>query len=128
MTTTASPPPPTVAPPGADRTGLLKRFLDDWVLPRWRVLVYTLVLTGLLAAVTGLYPMVIKYAFDSLAKGTMASLPVVLGAIVAVTAARAILLYIHAIAANRVVLRMTTDIQKAALQHLITADFARLSR
>jgi subfamily B ATP-binding cassette protein MsbA len=128
VTTTAIPPVPTVAPPGGDRANLLKRFLDERVLPRWRTLVYTLILTGLLAAVTGLYPMVIKYAFDSLAKGTMASLPVVLGAIVAVTAARAILLYVHAIAANRVVLRMTTDIQKAALQHLITADFARLSR
>ncbi len=58
----------------------------------------------------------------------MGPLPWVLGAIVSVTAARAILLYIHAVAANRVVLRMTTDIQKAALQHLITADFARLSR
>ena len=58
----------------------------------------------------------------------MGPLPLVLAAIVSVTAARAILLYIHAIAANRVVLRMTTDIQKAALQHLISADFARLSR
>ena len=128
MTTTTNTRAPKVASPLGDRTGLLKRFINEWVLPRWQSLVYTLVLTGLLAAVTGLYPIVIRYAFDSLAKGTMAPLPWVLAAIVSVTAARAILLYVHAIAANRVILRMTTDIQKAALQHLISADFARLSR
>ena len=128
MTTTTNTRAPKVASPVGDRTGLLKRFINEWVLPRWQSLVYTLVLTGLLAAVTGLYPIVIRYAFDSLAKGTMAPLPWVLAAIVSVTAARAILLYVHAIAANRVILRMTTDIQKAALQHLISADFARLSR
>jgi subfamily B ATP-binding cassette protein MsbA len=128
VTTTTNTRAPKVTSPVGDRTGLLKRFINEWVLPRWQSLVYTLVLTGLLAAVTGLYPIVIRYAFDSLAKGTMAPLPWVLAAIVSVTAARAILLYVHAIAANRVILRMTTDIQKAALQHLISADFARLSR
>jgi subfamily B ATP-binding cassette protein MsbA len=126
--TTTNTRPTAVTSSAGDRTGLLKRFIRDWVVPRWRALVYTLVLTGLLAAVTGLYPIVIRYAFDSLAKGSMAPLPWVLAAIISVTVARATLLYIHAIAANRVILRMTTDIQKAALQHLISADFARLSR
>ncbi len=125
MTTTIKPPDPHAA--GAQRS-LLWRFLEDWIWPRWRILVYALVLTGLLAAVTGLYPMVIKYAFDSLVKGEMAPLPLVLAAIVGATAARAILLYMHAVTANRIVLKMTTDIQKAALAHLINADYARLTR
>lgn len=110
------------------RRGLLGRFLDDWIWPRWRTLVYALVLTGLLAAITGLYPMVIKYSFDAVNKGDLAPLPWILVAIIAATTVRAILLYMHAVTANRIVLRMTTDIQKAAFKHLISADYARLTR
>lgn len=125
MTTSIKPP----GPQSADaQSSLLWRFLEDWIWPRWRILLYALVLTGLLAAVTGLYPMVIKYSFDSLVKGDMAPLPLVLSAIVVATIARAILLYMHAVTANRIVLKMTTDIQKAALAHLINADYARLTR
>ena len=48
---------------------LLARFMADWVWPRWRELLSTLVLTGFLAAATGGYPTVIKLSFDTLMKG-----------------------------------------------------------
>jgi ATP-binding cassette, subfamily B, bacterial MsbA len=109
-------------------SGLLGRFLEDWIRPHWRILLHALGLTGLLAAITGLYPMVIKYSFDSLIKGDLTPLPWILAAIVAATLIRAVLLYLHAVTANQIVLRMTTDIQKAAFKHLIDADYARLTR
>ena len=49
--------------------GLLKRFMREWVAPRWRELLWALVLTGLLAATTGAYPMIIKASFDTLDEG-----------------------------------------------------------
>jgi subfamily B ATP-binding cassette protein MsbA len=115
-------------PSPEEQKGLLKRFVDDWVLPRWRSLLYALLLTGLLAAVTGLYPLVIKHSFDALIKGELSPLPLVITTIIIVTGVRSILLYVHAVTASRIVLRMTTDIQKAALEHLVNADYARLTR
>ena len=44
--------------------GLLKRFTREWVAPRWREILWALVLTGLLAATTGGYPLIIKHSFD----------------------------------------------------------------
>ena len=33
--------------------GLLKRFMREWIYPRWRELIVAMVLTWLLAAITG---------------------------------------------------------------------------
>ena len=107
---------------------LLKRFMDDWIWPRWRELAVTLVLTACLAAATGGYPTVIKLSFDTLMKGDKSILPMVLAAIIGITAIRSTFLYFQSVATNRLVLRMTTDLQKKAFAHLIAADFARLSR
>ena len=107
---------------------LLARFLRDWIAPRWHEIAGALVLTALLAACTGLYPVIIKWSFDALNGGAKDQLPAVLVIIVLVTAARAILMYAQNIATNRIVMRMATDMQAAAFSHLVAADFARLSR
>ena len=110
---------------------LLDRFLSDWVWPRWRELAWTLVLTACLAAATGGYPTVIKLSFDTLMKGAGGEtglLGLVLGAIIGITLVRSAFLYLQAVATNRLVLRLTTDIQQLAFSRLINADFARLSR
>jgi subfamily B ATP-binding cassette protein MsbA len=113
----------------ARRRGLLKRFIDEWVLPRWRELLFALFLTALLAAATGAYPMIIKVSFDSLVKNKETSaLPYVLTAIIAVTLLRSIFLYLQTVETNRIVMRVTTDMQKVAFAHLIGADLARLTR
>ena len=51
-----------------------------------------------------------------------------LAAIIAITLARSIFLYLQTIATQRIVLSITTDIQRKAFAHLMNADFARLSR
>lgn len=108
--------------------GLLGRFLMDWLFPRWREILVATLLTGALAAATGAYPLVIKFSFDTLMKGDPTWLPWVIGAIIAITAARSVFLYLQTVATQRIVLRMTTDIQRTAFDHLMWADFARLSR
>lgn len=112
----------------ADAKILLRRFMADWVWPRWRELAVTFVLTAFLAAATGGYPTVIKLSFDTLMKGDKTILPTVLAAIIGITAVRSIFLYFQAVATNRLVLRMSTDIQQKAFAKLIAADFARISR
>ena len=83
----------------------------------------SLVLTGGPAATTGGYPLIIKLSFDTLMKpGSQDMLPWVLGAIVGTTTMRSIFLYLHQVTAATIVMRMTTDIQKAAFAHLSAAD------
>ncbi len=112
----------------ARQLGLLKRFSREWIVPRWRELSYALLLTAILAAATGAYPMIIKASFDALMKEQKGALPYVLGAIVGVTMLRSLFLYLQTVETNRIVMRQTTDMQKHAFAHLIWSDFARLTR
>lgn len=112
----------------AQSQALLRRFLNDWVWPRWPSLLGALALTALLAAATGAYPMIIKASFDTLMGNDQAVLLYVLAAIVGITMLRSLLLYFHAVATNRIVLRIAADLQKTAFAHLVAADFARLAR
>jgi ATP-binding cassette, subfamily B, bacterial MsbA len=111
--------------------GILRRFAGDWVLPRWRMIALALCWTGGVAAATAGYPLIIKHSFDSLRQpgsSPGAALPLVLFAVVGITAARGLFLFLHQTTATRVVTRMVTDVQKAAFAHLMNADFARLTR
>ena len=108
--------------------GLLGRFVRDWMWPRRREFFISLLLTAGLAAATGAYPLVIKASFDTLLKGESNWLPYVLAAIVLITGTRSIFLYLQNVATQRIVWRMTTDMQRMAFSHLLKADFARLSR
>jgi ATP-binding cassette, subfamily B, bacterial MsbA len=130
---TKTPNGPALPPSGAlsldeRKRGLLKRHLRDWIYPRWRELAVALGLTAMLAAATGAYPMIIKTSFDALMQKQDAVLPMVLGAIVGVTMLRSLFLYLQTVETNRIVMRMTTDMQKVAFSHLIWSDLARLSR
>ncbi len=107
---------------------LLARFLKEWVWPRWRQLLVALSLTGLLAAASASYPIIIKQSFDSLMTGSPDLLPLVLGAIVFVTMIRSFFLYLQTVVTNRIVQRMTTDIQSHAFARLIAADYASITR
>jgi len=119
---------PFAVPATVRGQGTLRRFAGDWLLPRWRQIALALLFTIGLAGTTGGYPLVIKHSFDSLLKTDSHALPWVLVAIVAVTATRSLLLYLHQVTAARIVMRMSTDIQEAAFAHLIGSDYARLTR
>ena len=91
-------------------------------------MLWALLLMTCLAAVTGGYPMIIKASFDTLMADDGANLLIVLGAIITITMLRSIFLYLQTVATQRIVTRMSTDIQKDAFTHLINADFARMTR
>jgi subfamily B ATP-binding cassette protein MsbA len=110
------------------KRGTLVRFLGDWVWPRWRQIALALLFTAGLASTTGAYPVIIKHSFDTLMQGDPSTLPLVLAAIVGVTLVRGAFHYLHQVTAAKIVMRMTTDIQKAAFAHLINSDYARLTR
>ncbi len=132
----AQPPVPPPAPKAASKRlafdtasrALIGRFWRDWIWPRRPQLVVSFVLTALLAAATGAYPAIIKQSFDTLKSGNADALPWVLGAIVTATMTRSLLQYLQNVQTNRILLRMTTDIQMAELKHLLHADLARVSR
>ena len=108
--------------------GLLRRFVADWIWPRWRQIVVALLFTAGLAAATAGYPLIIKAAFDSLMQPGSLALPWVLASVIGITTCRGLFLYLHQITTARIVTRMVTDIQRAAFAHLINGDFARFGR
>ncbi len=107
---------------------VLWRFIQDWIWPARAQVALALLFTAGLAASTGGYPLIIKHSFDSLMKPESGILPLVLVAIVAVTALRSLFLYLHQVTTMRIVLRIVTDIQQKAFAHLIAADYARITR
>jgi subfamily B ATP-binding cassette protein MsbA len=72
--------------------------------------------------------MIIKASFDSLMEQKEGVLLYVLAAIVSVTMMRSLFLYLQTVETNRIVMRLTTDMQKLAFKHLIGSDLARLTR
>ncbi len=112
----------------AAQRSLMARVVSDWVQPRWKELAGAFSLMVGLAAVTGAYPSLIKYAFDVLPQGNVSQMYVICGLIILATTARAILLYLTNVTSSRIVLSMTVGMQKAAVAHLLKADFARLTR
>ena len=108
--------------------GILRRFITDWIWPARAKVLLALLFTAGLAATTGGYPLIIKHSFDSLMKPDSGVLPLVLTAVIVVTALRGLFLYLHQVTTMRIVLRMVTDIQKAAFAHLVNADYARITR
>jgi len=138
LSTTAAPPaaggptepnrPPAALAFDARTRGLIKRVIADWIRPRWRELGLAFLLMLGLAVVTGAYPRLIKYAFDVLPKGELGVMYRIAGLIILATSARAILLYLSTVATNRIVMRITVDMQRRGVSHLLKADFARLTR
>ena len=108
--------------------GLLLRFWREWVAHRWPQLLVALVLMSVVAATTGAYPLIIKQSYDMLITGRSGVLHLVLLAIVGATMVRALFLYLSVVQSNGIVMRTTTDLQKAVFAHLISSDYARITR
>ena len=108
--------------------GILHRFIRDWIWPSRGRVALALLYTAGLAATTGSYPLIIKHSFDTLMKPGSDVLPLVLAAIIVVTAARGLFLYLHQVTTMGIVLRIITNIQQAAFAHLVNADYARITR
>ena len=83
---------------------------------------------AVVAGLTGLYGVVVKYAVNALGSGQMQYLWTVVAAIIAMTSGRSLFLYLQNIVTNRTIMGLTVDIQKEAYAHLLDADYARIAR
>ena len=126
---------------------LVSRLWRDWLAPHRATLAVVLVLIVVVACATGLYPVLIKAAFEAFTNrnGTGAPIKINLiltrfvldrqGAImlapvfvILVTAVKGFALFGLTVLTNRVVTRIEADMQTALYAHLIDADIAQLGR
>lgn len=112
---------------GGDTIATIKRLWRTQMRAHWRVLAVVLGCIALVAAATGLYPMLIKHAYDAFtSKDTQAILYVPLLVIV-VTSVRGFSLLAQTVLTNKVVTQVEADMQTQLYGHLIDADLAQLS-
>ncbi|AWN44226.1 ABC transporter ATP-binding protein [Methylobacterium durans] len=111
-----------------DTLPLIWRVWREWLSPHRGTLAVVLVLIALVGAATGLYPMLIKSAFDAFDNkdiGALAYGPLI---VIAVTSVRGFALFGQTVLTNRVVTRVEADMQAALYGHLIESDLAQLAR
>jgi ATP-binding cassette, subfamily B, bacterial MsbA len=106
----------------------MERHFRDWILPRWTGALGVMLLTIAVAAASSSYPLIIKYAADSVEKRNAGALPVILALVVAISAVKALFMYLQIVQSNSFIQRMTTDIQRKVFDHIIAADFAVATR
>ncbi len=109
---------------------LLARFWNEWMSKRWREILLSLLLMGLLAATTGAYSEIVKRAFNALGTGKPepGALTFVMVAIAAITFLRALFMYLQTIVTNRTVNRVGVDLQRHVYAHMLAADYERIGR
>ncbi|MCP1559554.1 UNVERIFIED_ORG: subfamily B ATP-binding cassette protein MsbA [Methylobacterium sp. SuP10 SLI 274] len=111
-----------------DTLPLLGRLWREWLAPHRATLAVVLVLITVVGVATGLYPALIKAAFDAFDRKDMSSLAYGPLIVIAVTSARGFALFGQTVLTNRVVTRVEADMQAALYAHLIDADLAQLGR
>jgi subfamily B ATP-binding cassette protein MsbA len=115
-------------PLSGDTLPLIRRLWRDWMRPHARTLLLVLGLVVLVAGATGLYPVLIKAAFDAFTARDETAILVAPLFVIAVTAVKGFSLLALTILTNRVVTRIEADMQTALYGHLIDADLAQVGR
>lgn len=107
---------------------MLGRLWRDWMRPHRGALALLLVFVALVSGATGLYPVLIKMAFDAFAARDADAILYGPVFVLAVTAVKGFALLGLTVLTNRVVTRIEADMQAALYAHLIEADLAQLGR
>ncbi len=130
-----------------DTAGLVRRLWRDWLAPHRAKLLLVVALIVVVAVSTGLYPVLIKAAFEAFTNRSGTGAPIKINLIVVrfvldrneaialapllvvvVTSIKGFALYAMTVLTNRVVTRTEADMQSALYAHLIDADLAQLGR
>jgi ATP-binding cassette, subfamily B, bacterial MsbA len=111
-----------------DTVETIARLWRRWGRPHRATLALVLVCIALVAAATGLYPILISKAYDAFTAHDERA--ILLGPlfIIAVTSVRGFSLLAQTVLTNKVVTRIEADMQSALYAHLIDADLAQLGR
>ncbi len=107
---------------------LMARLWREWVSPHWRSLALVVALMGIVSAATGAYPLLIDWTYSLFEAKDMRVVWMVPALAVIITAVKGLAMFSQTVMTNRMVYRITTDMQKAMFGHLLAADMARLTR
>ncbi|MFL5150213.1 MAG: ABC transporter ATP-binding protein [Microvirga sp.] len=118
----------TLAPISGDTLPAIRRLWREWMRPHRGELAAVAGLVVLVAGTTGLYPVLIKAAFDAFSAKDERAIMLAPLFVVAVTAVKGFSLLGLTVLTNRVVTRIEADMQTALYAHLIDADLAQLGR
>ncbi len=108
--------------------GLLMRLWRDHVRHYKPRLLLVLVLTGLMAGTTALYPVVIDHAFQMFTDRDQRILYQIPALVVAITSIKAAAQYFQNVQVQQVVLLVIRELQGRMFAHLTEADLTRLER
>lgn len=111
-----------------DTLPLIQRLWRDWMRPHARILIGVLGLVALVAGATGLYPVLIKKAFDAFTARDERAIMLAPLFVIAVTCVKGFSLLALTVLTNRVVTQVEADMQTALYAHLVEADLAQISR
>ena len=112
---------------GHGRTGpLVRRLWREWMLLRTPGAALVLVMIAIVGGATGLYPVLIKLAFEAFEAKDAQTIMLGPIAVIAVTAVKGFAVYGMSVLTNRVVTRIEADMQSRLYGHLIEADLAQL--
>lgn len=112
----------------SDTLPLVWRLWQDWIKPHRATLALVLLLIGVVAGSTGLYPVLIGKAYDAFAARDADAIFLAPFFVIAVTSVKGMALYAQTILTNRVVTRIEADMQSALYAKLIDADLAQVGR
>ncbi len=107
---------------------LIRRLWRDWMRPHARTLALVLVFVFLVSGATGLYPVLIKAAFDAFDAKDVNAIMLAPLFVIAVTSVKGFSLLALTVLTNRVVTRIEADMQTALYGHMIEADLAQIGR
>ena len=110
----------------SDTLRLVGRLWREWMRPHAPALGLVLVLVALVSAATGLYPVLIKAAFEAFANRDANAIRLGPVFVIAVTSVKGFALLGLTVLTNRIVTRIEADLQAALYARLIDADLARL--
>ncbi len=96
--------------------------------PHAKTLFLVLLFVALVAAATGLYPVLIKMAFDAFTAKDETAIRLAPLFVIAVTSVKGFSLLALTVLTNKVVTQIEADMQTALYGHLIDADLAQISR
>ncbi len=111
-----------------DTLPLIRRLWRDWMRPHARTLALVLLLVILVAGATGLYPVLIKAAFDAFTAKDETAILLAPLFVIGVTSVKGFSLLALTVLTNRVVTRIEADMQTALYGHMIDADLAQIGR
>ena len=110
-----------------DTKAIMGRLWKQWVAHYRSRILLALGLMVIVAATSSAYPALISEVFNLMQDQDFAALYVVPLAIIALASTRAVAMYLQVLTVNKLALRVTTDIQKKMITHLIDADLSWLT-